>query len=192
MATSVQVSFRHLDYSPFIATAVRKKAARLQRFYPRITSLRVMIEPSMRRRHQGDLYHIRIDMTVPGKEIVVKRSPSAHHAHEDVYVAIRDAFDAARRQLEDYVRVNFRGRQRHREGPMHARVIRVIPNEECGFLEADDGREIYFHKNSVLNGDFDNLEPGAEVRFAEEEGQEGPQASSVAKIGKEGKHRKAA
>jgi ribosomal subunit interface protein len=192
MATSVQVSFRHLDYSPFIATAVRKKAARLQKFYPRITSLRVMIEPSMRRRQQGDLFHIRIDMTVPGKEIVVKRDPSAHHAHEDVYVAIRDAFDAARRQLEDYVRINFRGRQRQRVGPMHARVIRVIPNEECGFLQAEDGREIYFHKNSVLNGDFDRLEPGAEVRFAEEEGEEGPQASSVARIGKEGRHRKAA
>ena len=192
MQIPLQVSFRHLGYSPFIASAVRKKAKKLELFYPRITSIRVIIEPSERRHRQGNLYHIRIDITLPGHEIVVRRDPSKNHAHEDIYVAIRDAFNAARRQLQDQVRIHFRQKQRHHETPMHAKVIRIFPNEECGFLQSQDGREIYFHKNSVLNQEFDKLQLGEEVRFVEEQGDKGPQASSVDRIGKEGRHIKIA
>lgn len=189
MQAPVQVSFRHLGYSPFIASAVRKRAKRLEKFYPRITSMRVMIEPSQGRRKQGNLYHLRIDITVPGREIVVRRDPSERHAHEDIYVAIRDAFDAARRQLEDHVRIHYRKKQRHHEEPMHAKVLRIFPGEDYGFLQSEDGREIYFHKNSVLNQGFDQLQIGEEVRFVEEPGEKGPQATTVDRVGKEGRHR---
>jgi ribosomal subunit interface protein len=179
MEIPVQVSFRHLDYSPFIASAVRKKVEKLERFYPRITSVRVMVELSQRRRQQGNLYHVRVDITVPGKEIVVGRDPSKRQAHQDVYVAIRDAFDAARRRLEDHVRIRFRGKVRHHERPLHATVVKIFPGEDYGFLRAEDGREIYFHRNSVLNQEFDVLRVGDEVQFAESPGEKGPQASTV-------------
>ena len=119
-----------------------------------------------------------IDMTVPGTELVVKRE-----SHEDIYVAIRDAFDAARRQLEDYAR-HQRGDVKTHESSPHARVSKLFREEGYGFLETPDGREIYFHRNSVLNGGFDPLEIGMEVRFAEEPGDEGPQASTVKLIAK--------
>ncbi|MGK5086471.1 HPF/RaiA family ribosome-associated protein [Bdellovibrionota bacterium FG-2] len=192
MTIPTQVSFRHLAYSPFVAATVRNKVARLERYFPSIMSVRVLLEPSELRRHQGNLYHVRIDIVIPGRKLVVRRDPSEHHAHGDIYVSIRDAFEAARRQLEDYVRIHFRGKKRHHEAPLHAKVTLLFPNEQCGFLETKDGREIYFHQNSVLNEEFGELELGDEVRIFEEMGDKGPQASTVDRIGKEGRHSKVA
>jgi ribosome-associated translation inhibitor RaiA/cold shock CspA family protein len=188
MQIPLQVSFRNLDYSPFVSLMVRERVERLEKFYPRITSVRVMIEYSARRHHQGNRFHVRLDITVPGREIVVCRDPRDRQTRENIRIAIREAFDAAKRQLEDHVRVHYRGKQRHHEVPSHGRVIRLFPNEECGFLEAEDGRSIFFTRNSVLNGAFDRLRIGDEVRFAEELGEQGPSAGTVCRVGKQGRH----
>jgi cold shock CspA family protein len=100
-------------------------------------------------------------------------------------VAIRDAFDAARRRLEDYARKQ-RGDVKVYEQLPLAQVQKIFPQQGYGFLETTDGREIYFHRNSVLHPGFDGLAIGTKVRFAEELGQEGPQASSVAIAGTSG------
>ena len=149
----------------------------------RAIGCQVMFEEPHQHHHQGNLYHFRIDLTVPGKEIVVKRSPGDEHAHEDAFVALRDAFDAMRRQLEDYVRKR-RGEVKTQEVPPHGRVIRLEPERDFGRLETPDGREIYFHRNSVIDADFDDLVIGTELRFVEESGEKGPQASSVFVVGK--------
>ena len=188
MEIPVQVSFRHIEYSAAVATAIRKRAAKLEKFFNRIIAMRVVIEPSGRRQRQGRLYHLRIDMTVPGGEIVVRRDPSLRQSHENIYVAIRDAFDVARRQLEDYVRIHFHGKQKHRELPMHGVVKHILADGEGGFLLTQDGRDIFFHRNSVLNDGFDRLKTGDEVRFSEEMGDKGPQATTVERVGKEGHH----
>jgi ribosomal subunit interface protein len=104
MQIPLQVSFRNMDPSPAIETDIREKAAKLEELYDRITSTRVVVETPHRRHHHGTLFHVRIDVRIPGKEIVVSREPAAHHENEDVYVAIRDAFDAVRRQLMDHAR----------------------------------------------------------------------------------------
>lgn len=109
---------------------------------------------------------------------MVQRDPAAHQEHSDIYVAIRDTFDAAKRQLEDYVRERRRDVKQHVPSP-RGRVIRLFPSEGYGFLENQDGKEVYFHQNAVLNGRFDDLNVGSEVLFAEEAGDEGPQASTV-------------
>ncbi len=144
---------------------------------------RVVVETPHRRHHQGMLYHVRIDLTVPGGELALSREPAAHHAHEDVFVAIRDAFDAAVRQLEDYVRRRRAQIKRHEPQPC-GRVSRLVPGEDHGFIETSDGREVYFHRNSVLGDGFDKLETGDDVRFTEEEGEKGPQASAVRAMAK--------
>jgi cold shock CspA family protein/ribosome-associated translation inhibitor RaiA len=181
MQIPIQVSFRHLEHSPSIARAVRKKAKVLEKFFPRIISLRVMIEPSELKRTQGNLYHIRIDLRLPGKEIVVSRDSGKNHAHEDIYVAIRDAFLAARRQIEDHVRRNFQKKDTALAslGPDLGVVSRIFPNEGCGFIKTRDGREIYFHENSVPSGHFKKITLGTSVKFVESAGEKGPQASTV-------------
>ena len=108
---------------------------------------------------------MRVDLKVPEGEIVVGRDPEAHHAHEDVYVAIHDAFDATRRLLEDHVRQG-RGDVKLHAVPDHGRIPRLLPAQDCGFiLSAADNSEIYFHRNSVVNGGFEELAVGEEVRF---------------------------
>jgi ribosomal subunit interface protein len=178
MQLPLQVSFRDVPPSAAVETKVRDRAARLDRYYDRIMGCRVVIESPHRRHQQGKLYHVRIDLTVPGGELVVSREPLEHHAHEDVYVAIRDAFDAAERRLEDHARRRRGAVKTHAEAAV-ARVVRLFPLEGYGFIETPDGVEVYFHENSVLDGAFGCLQVGAEVQFVEELGEQGPQASTV-------------
>jgi cold shock CspA family protein len=123
---------------------------------------------------------VRIDLTVPGSELVIKRQPN-----EDIYVVIRDAFDAAYKKLEDYER-KLRGEVKTHQSPSHAMVTKLFPKSGYGFLEAPEGYEVYFHKNSVLNSAFSKLKIGTKVRYVEEPGEKGPQASTVAIVGKQG------
>jgi cold shock CspA family protein len=145
-----------------------------------------MIEAPSRRHREGGLYHIRVDLKVPGREIVVKRDPSEHHhAHEDIHVAVRDCFDAVRRQLEGHARRQREDLKAH-EVPSHGRIASLIAEKGYGFIDASDGMEVYFHRNAVKDKGFDKLSVGDEVRFAMHsgEGEKGPQASAVALIGK--------
>ena len=104
MQIPLQITFREMDPSEAVDERVHEKAAWLEQFCDGITACHVVVEERHRHQHQGRLFHVRIDLTVPNKVLVVNREVHANQAHEDVYVAIRDAFDAARRQLEDYVR----------------------------------------------------------------------------------------
>jgi ribosomal subunit interface protein len=184
MKNPLQITFRNMDPSEAMEADVREKAAKLDEFFTDIMSCRVVVESLHHSHHKGNLYHVRIHITVPGeKEIVVSREPVEHHAHEDAYVAIRDAFDAARRQLQDHAR-QVRQDVKHHEQVPHGRIRELVPAEDYGRIQSSDGREIYFHRNSVVNADFDKLEEGMEVRFAEEQGDAGPQASSVQLVGK--------
>ena len=183
MQLPLQITFRDMEPSPAVEAKIREKAEKLDRFREDIMSCRVVVEKHHRHHHKGNVYHVRIDITVPGSEIVVSKESHLDHAHEDAHVAIRDAFDAARRQLEDFSRKQ-RGHVKSHETPPHGRIVVLMPAEDYGTIRTQDGRDIYFHRNSVINADFDKLEEGAEVRFAEEAGDEGPQASTVTVVGK--------
>jgi ribosomal subunit interface protein len=175
MKIPLQVTFRNMEHSAVIEANINEKAAKLERFYDRIMGCRVVVEATQRRHHQGNLYSVRIDITVPGKELAVNRQEN-----EDAYVAIRDAFDAAVRLLEEHNR-QLRGVVKTHAEPPKGRIVRIFPEADYGFIKTPDEREIYFHKNSVLNEiDFNNLKFGTEVTFIEEQGAEGPQAARVA------------
>jgi cold shock CspA family protein/ribosome-associated translation inhibitor RaiA len=192
--------------SEVIEAHVREAVQKLESFYDDVMRCRVLVETPHRHHRKGKQYHVRIELTVPGREFVIKRAPkhitdsplryrkapegvdlaqsrelSKYAAHEDIQLAIRDAFDAARRKLQDYARRR-RGVLKVHEGPAHARVSKLFPEEDFGFLETADGREIYFHANSVLDSGFSDLKIGTEVRFAEESGEKGPQASTVTPV----------
>ncbi len=102
MQQPVQITSRAVSLSENALACLRKRAAKLERYCDHIMGCRIMVEAPHRHKHQGILYHVRIELTVPGAHLVVRRAP-----HEDLYVAIREAFDAARRQL-----ISFRRRQR--------------------------------------------------------------------------------
>jgi cold shock CspA family protein len=178
MAVPLEIVFR--DVSPYekaVDDEIRKRAEKLNRFYAQILGCRVVVEAPHRHRRGGNLYHVRIDITVPGRKLLVNREHRNRHTHKDVFVAVRDAFEAAARQLEEHSRLA-RGDVKAHEAVPTGRVVRLFPEEGYGFLEGFGGREIYFHRNSVLDG-FEELTVGTEVRYEEEEGEKGPQASTV-------------
>jgi ribosome-associated translation inhibitor RaiA len=144
MQLPLQIAFHNMDRSEPIEAAVQEKAAKLDEFARQIMGCRVVVEAPHKHHERGNQYQVRIDITVPGEEIVVNREPPEHTAYRDIDVALRDAFDSARRQLEDYVR-RVRGTVKVHEGQPHARVSKLFPEEGYGFLETPDGREIYFH-----------------------------------------------
>ncbi len=174
MILPLQVTFKNIPSSRPIEMQINEKASKLGRFYDRVMHCRVVVDSTQRRHHTGKLYGIRIDMTVPGREIAITREES-----EDVYVALRDAFDSAYRILEEHRRRERGVVKTHEETPS-GRVVRLFPEQEYGFIRTNDEREIYFHGHSVVNGDFNRLKVGTEVSFYEEQGKEGPQAMRVA------------
>jgi ribosomal subunit interface protein len=174
MQIPLEMTLRDIPESEAIETRIRDKVAKLDRFHSRIMSCRVTVESPQHRKHQGKLYSVHVDIKVPGGgQLVVNRVQD-----EDVFVAIRDAFDAAARQLEDHNRIR-RGDVKNHGVAHHARVARLFPAQGYGILETPDRREIYFNSASVLDPSFDRLEIGTEVQYVEEQGKEGPQARMV-------------
>lgn len=113
MQVPLEITFRGIPHSDAVATKIREKAAKLEQFYDHIISCRVAVEAEHHHQHQGNLYKIRIDLSVPQKQIVVSRDHHDKQAHEDCYVALRDAFEAAKRQLEEYARMQRGGSKLH-------------------------------------------------------------------------------
>ena len=104
MQIPLDVKFRNMDPSPAVEARIREKAEKLERFHDRIIGCTIVVKAPHHSQHKGKLYSVRVDISVPGKDVVVDRAKPENHAHEDVYLAIRDAFNAATRRLEDQVR----------------------------------------------------------------------------------------
>ncbi|HTR56001.1 MAG TPA: HPF/RaiA family ribosome-associated protein [Kofleriaceae bacterium] len=193
MEIPVDTTYKDVGRTEALDRRIREWVDKLERVFDRIVRCEVLIETPHRHHRQGRAYHVRVRLTVPGGELVASHDPGPDGAHEDVYVALRDAFTAARRQLEDHVSSRLRHEGKVRVEPAHARVTFLDVEREWGWLEPGDGRRVYFHRNSVQgSGGIEALAVGDEVRFTEEPGDRGPQASTVEPIGKYGRHELAA
>ncbi|MBD3426418.1 MAG: HPF/RaiA family ribosome-associated protein [Candidatus Omnitrophica bacterium] len=180
MKVPLQISFRGIPASDDIKALVEEKTGKLEEVCDHINSCRVAIEKTQEHQERGNPYRVRLDITVtPGHEIAVRREPSRGDLHKPLEFVVRDAFHAARGQLIELTDRQRREVKTHPHQQANALVSKVFTDQGYGFLETIDGREIYFHQNSVLNNGFERLKPGTAVRYVEEEGQKGPQASTV-------------
>ena len=190
------ITFRGVERTAALEAEVATRLRRLETYYHRIMGCRVLVELGERRHDAGNRYHVRIDLTVPGEEIVVTHEGGLHAAAQDLEaeklsrvaepdperkyarVAIRHAFDVARRRLQDYARRQ-RGAVKTAVRPTPGRISQLLPADEYGYIAAGDGHEVYFQKSSVLKNAFARLTVGSAVSFVEEPGEKGPQASTV-------------
>ena len=182
MQIPLQMTFENAEPSEAVSAAIEHEVERLEKYQHHITGCRVaVVAPSTKHRH-GSAYRINIWVTIPPHEnIVVSHQPSDDRSHMHVEVAIKDAFAAVRRQIEALAqRAN--GNVKLHKIEAHGRVSKI--SADYGFIATSDGREIYFHRYSVIDNAFDRLSVGSEVRFAEELGEKGAQASTVHLIGK--------
>jgi ribosomal subunit interface protein len=177
MRQSLQITFRGMEPSEAVEDAARKKAEHLDQFAGDIMACRVVVELAQKHQHQGRPYAVRIDLTLPGHELVIDRVQD-----EDVYVALRDAFDAMKRKLEDVVRQR-RGDEKQHPRELHGEVLRLNAEEGFGFIRTPDGQEYYFDRGNLASGRFEQLQEGQPVQFIAEVADEGPQAKRVS-IGK--------
>jgi cold shock CspA family protein/ribosome-associated translation inhibitor RaiA len=185
MQTPLEVDFQGMDPTPDIRAAIDAQVARLEERYGRATSCRIVLKAPSGHHHTGGLYEVNIRLALPdGREVNVARTPDADERYADLAFALNDAFKRARRRLKDNVQ-RLQNQVKHHDAPPMGTVVRIDPTGDFGFLESTDGREIYFHRNSVLDGPS-HLEVGTRVSFAEELGEKGPQASTVKLLGKHG------
>ncbi len=170
---SIQVTFRDIPYSEALENQIHDHAEKLSQYFERFIHCRVVLTIPQKHKHQGKIFNVRINLLVPGKELVV-----THQQNEDLYIAIRDAFNALSRQLEDYIRRR-RGNVKCHDIPLHGFIIRLFPEDNFGFIKGQDGNEYYFSGTNVASTTFDHLAVGDTVQFLTEPSADGLQARRV-------------
>ena len=184
METPLQIDLQGVDTKEQVRAAIIKHVAQLEERSGRLTAGRVVVKAPSGRHKTGGLYEISIRLSLPeGREVNIGRTPQNDERYSKIEFALNDAFKRARRQLQDQVR-GMQGQVKQHDGPPIGTVSELDPLGEFGRIETGDGHELYFHRNSVLNGEFAKLSVGSRVTFAEEMGDKGPQASTVKLMGK--------
>lgn len=179
MQVPVEITFRDMQRSEATEILIREKISKLEQICSYMISCRVIIEKPQVRQRGGSAYRFRIDIRVPPHhEIVARHEPGRGDVHQDLPEIIRDTFDAARRQLQELVEKQRGETKSHPTNEANGVIDKIFADSGYGFIKSIDGRDIFFHENSVLDG-FERLRIGTGVRYVEEAGAEGPQASTV-------------
>ena len=175
-----EITYRNVEKTEAIDSLVKEKIAKLEQFCDYMNSCHVVIEQDNENPSSGSPYRVSIDITVPhSREIAVVKNPNEGKQYTPLEAVIRDAFEAARRQVSSLSKEQQGVRKTHPEQEVSAVVVKLFPEAEYGFIKAiDTGKEIYFHKNSVVD-DFDRIQVGTGVRYKETLGEMGPQATTV-------------
>jgi ribosomal subunit interface protein len=178
MQRPLQITFRNMKSSEAVETRIKQDVAKLERSCENLLGCRVVVEAPRAHKQKGGLFHTRIELSLPAENIVVNREPDLHKSSTDVYVSIRDAFAAAEKQLKQRSKRR-QGEVKTHEAKPEGRISALFPEMDYGRIITAEGDDIYFHRNSILNADLNTLKVGSKVSFVVEQGDEGPQASSV-------------
>jgi cold shock CspA family protein/ribosome-associated translation inhibitor RaiA len=184
METKVQIDAPGSPLPAHLREHILDQVAGLEKRFGRIIACRVTFDAPSRHHSTGGQYSVKVHLTLPDRrDINVDRKPDADERFADPAFAINDAFKRARRRIQDQVRRMQGAVKIHVPQPMGV-VSRLERDRGFGFLTTAEGREVYFHHNSVLDEEFDRLQVGARVSFVEEEGEKGAQASTVRVVGR--------
>jgi cold shock CspA family protein len=191
METPLKLEIQGLEPSAHVRGLIESDVGKIEKRYGHVTSCRVAIRAPGAHHRMGEPYSVAIYLALPnGREVSVSRtSKGADPRQADINFALHDAFRRVMRQLQDETRLLRGNIKQHGEPPI-GKITSVDPANDCGYLEASDGRTIYFHAHSVLGGRFGRLAVGDRVSFHEEIGEKGPQASTVRLLRPSSKRRK--
>jgi len=188
MQTPPEVIFHDVDRSPWVEQYVLERVQRLARFADGITSCRATLTQEQASQHKGNRYSVLVEVRMPpGHDLAAKKAKIIHDMQNQLPALINLAFGAIERQLKkasELRRGEVKDHGKRADGRPHG-IVEKLFDEGYGFLrEVGDDRQVYFHRNSVLHGDFERLAVGTEVRFVPQDGEDGPQASSVQIVAK--------
>lgn len=179
MQAPLKITFRNVRKTPDIEALIGKQAAKLERICNSIVNCRMAVEKPQQHQRSGNPFRVRIGVTVPPEHQVVVIQEASEGNHEKLPTILRGAFSAMRRQLKKLTEKQRKQGETRPEQEARGFVSLLLRKEGYGFIRSLDGRDIYFHKNSLLEGEFDRLGIGTAVCWAGEQGEKGPQASSV-------------
>lgn len=186
METTPQITFRGLEARPDITKIIEEKLAKLEEVSDRITSARVTVEMRSGKGNKGQLYQVAVELEVPGGTVIVNHKPGDLGAHEDLRVAVRDSFNAARRQLREHgERLDDQQVRPHPER-RHGTVVRLFPDEGYGFIENAEREDVFFDRDSVTHNGWKDLDIYSEVAFTQNEGDKGLFAGNVTLVSRPG------
>jgi cold shock CspA family protein/ribosome-associated translation inhibitor RaiA len=179
MQRPLKITCRNIEHSASIDGLVHDREASLEHYCEQITACHVFVEALTGGRKGRSRLRVRINLDVPGKRLVVVTDEPRRHAGDEACAAIRHAFHDLQVQLEQYLC----RAKRDYPAPRRGRISELFLGMNYGTIVSADGNEVYFHRNSVLDDAFDRLEPGTPVKFIEETGLLGPQATTVKVMG---------
>lgn len=187
MQVPLELTFRGVKKTEALDALVRGKVEKLHRVCDYLTSCRVAVERPQGNPSAGSSYRVRVAVQVPrGHELVAVREPSQGTVNDTLETVIHRTFDAMRSQLEQLVAKQRRDVKAHPSQDMVGIVDQLFPDEDHGFLKTPEGESVYFHRNAVVNADLEDLVVGTGVRYVEEMGEHGPQASTVQVVARVG------
>lgn len=182
----LELTFHDVDRTAWVEEYIRRRVQRLERLADDIVWCRVAVEQPVRSRNTGNLYRVSIELSLPpNKDLVAAKERAIEDPHMQLRPLIKGTFEAMERQIKKTIERRRYDVKTHEEAP-RGTVARVFPEEGYGFIRTGDGREVYFHRRAVLHDAFERLAIGTEVRFVDQPGEEGPQASSVQIVAKRG------
>ncbi|BAZ68882.1 MAG: HPF/RaiA family ribosome-associated protein [Pelatocladus maniniholoensis HA4357-MV3] len=185
-----EITYRNVEKTNAIDALINEKITKLEQVCNYLSSCHIVIEKVHDRPRSGSPHRVRIDMTIPpGHELVAESNPPDVNQYPPLEAVIRDAFQAAIRQLRDLTeqqRESDKAKTNDSAEQTTALVTKLFSQQGYGFIKTLDGEEVYFHRNSVLHDEFDRLEIGTGVHCFVELGEEGPQASTVKIVDKPG------
>jgi len=186
MQVRPEIKFHDVDRSPWVEAYIGERVQRLERFAEGITSCHVTLTQEQANHTKGNRYSVMVEVRLPpNHDLAVRKMKDIRDMPAQLPALINLAFGAVERQLKRAAALR-RGEEKRHDGQPHGMVEKLFP-EGYGFIRTlGDDRQYYFHRNSVLHDDFERLVVGTEVRFSAEEGDKGPQASSVQIVSKPG------
>ncbi len=180
MSLPIDVSYRGMEKSAAIEELIQKKAAKLEQVCNEVNSIRVALDVDHKRQRSTTTFRVRLDFNVPpGHELCVKRESTGENAKDDLYQLVRETFDAAKRQAGKLSEKKSGRVKPHPEHEVQAVISKLFHGEDYGFVRTLNERDVYFHRNSVVYGDFEELAVGDGVALEVTQGEKGLQATSL-------------
>jgi cold shock CspA family protein/ribosome-associated translation inhibitor RaiA len=182
MDRPLEIAFHNLTPSTAVEAEIRAHVDKLERRFGRLVGCRVSVEQLHRQHRTGNLFEVHITLSVPGRDLAVSRQPQKakeRYANPDIHTSIRDAFDAAERQLESFKGVVREDTSSPSGSGLAGQVALIEPGADHGFILTSTGSQLYFHRDSVTNGRFESLKTGDRVLYVEELADSGPVATKI-------------
>ena len=174
------ITWRNIPRSDAVEAIIRKRTQAVERFCPDAVGLRVTLAAPQKLRHAARGFDVRLHLEVPGPDLDVARTVRQGHAADDILRAVTATFTALEKRIKETRRMMGGQEIKHHPDIVHGEIVEIEPELGYGFVRASDGQEVYFQKDSLVNGDWDGLEVGARLRFREQDGEKGPFAVDVA------------